>query len=179
MRDFPGFICFSSKTRRHSLRVLWLNIVFLLFQMLCSPVSSGQRRIKTHVLSGRRKGRPWRLCTSMANFPVSDVFTASDLLNYNAWMCSASSVWSSVCGRAEAYAGRAEITGATLTIHAVTQKDSGEYRCEVTASEDHVNLGEASVTLNVLGMMGNPCVCTYGHTSKAGNCSPHREAHQN
>lgn len=42
--------------------------------------------------------------------------------------------------------------GATLTIHAVTQKDSGEYRCEVTASEDHVNLGEASVTLNVLGM---------------------------
>lgn len=53
---------------------------------------------------------------------------------------------------AGAYAGRAKIDGATLTIHAVTQKDSGEYRCEVTASEDHVNLGEASVTLNVLGM---------------------------
>lgn len=53
------------------------------------------------------------------------------------------------------YAGRAKIEGATLTIHSVTQKDSGEYRCEVTASEDHVNLGEASVTLNVLGMMGN------------------------
>lgn len=50
--------------------------------------------------------------------------------------------------------------GATLTIHAVTQKDSGEYRCEVTASEDHVNLGEASVTLNVLGMMGDPGVHT-------------------
>ncbi|XP_035460288.1 junctional adhesion molecule 2b isoform X1 [Scophthalmus maximus] len=48
------------------------------------------------------------------------------------------------------YAGRAQMEGATLTIHAVTQKDSGEYRCEVTASEDHVNLGEASVTLNVL-----------------------------
>ncbi|XP_056907892.1 junctional adhesion molecule 2b [Takifugu flavidus] len=48
------------------------------------------------------------------------------------------------------YAGRAKIDGATLTIHAVTQKDSGEYRCEVTASQDHVNLGEASVTLNVL-----------------------------
>lgn len=48
--------------------------------------------------------------------------------------------------------------GATLTIHSVTQKDSGEYRCEVTASEDHVNLGEATVTLNVLGMMGNLCV---------------------
>uniref|UniRef100_A0A7N6BBZ0 Ig-like domain-containing protein n=1 Tax=Anabas testudineus TaxID=64144 RepID=A0A7N6BBZ0_ANATE len=48
------------------------------------------------------------------------------------------------------YAGRAKIEGATLTIHSVTQKDSGEYRCEVTASEDHVNLGEASVSLNVL-----------------------------
>ncbi|XP_071775849.2 junctional adhesion molecule 2b isoform X2 [Centroberyx gerrardi] len=48
------------------------------------------------------------------------------------------------------YAGRAKIEGATLTIHSVTQKDSGEYRCEVTASEDHVNLGETSVSLNVL-----------------------------
>ena len=49
------------------------------------------------------------------------------------------------------YAGRAKIEGATLTIHSVTQKDSGEYRCEVTATEDHVNLGEATVTLSVLG----------------------------
>ncbi|XP_028993754.1 junctional adhesion molecule 2b [Betta splendens] len=48
------------------------------------------------------------------------------------------------------YAGRATIEGATLTIHSVSQKDSGEYRCEVTASDDHVNLGEASVSLNVL-----------------------------
>ncbi|XP_015821650.1 junctional adhesion molecule 2b isoform X1 [Nothobranchius furzeri] len=48
------------------------------------------------------------------------------------------------------YAGRSKIEGATLTIHSVTQKDSGEYRCEVTASEDHVNLGEATVTLSVL-----------------------------
>ncbi|KAG7502937.1 junctional adhesion molecule B-like [Solea senegalensis] len=48
------------------------------------------------------------------------------------------------------YAERAKIEGATLTIHLVTQKDSGEYRCEVTASEDHVSLGEATVTLNVL-----------------------------
>ncbi|XP_068185448.1 junctional adhesion molecule 2b [Antennarius striatus] len=48
------------------------------------------------------------------------------------------------------YAGRAKIEGATLTIHSVTQRDSGEYRCEVTAGEDHVNLGEATVTLNVL-----------------------------
>lgn len=48
------------------------------------------------------------------------------------------------------YEGRAKIDGATLTIHSVSQKDSGEYRCEVTASQDHVNLGEAIVTLNVL-----------------------------
>ncbi|XP_076016615.1 junctional adhesion molecule 2b isoform X1 [Genypterus blacodes] len=48
------------------------------------------------------------------------------------------------------YAGRARIQGATLTIHSVTQRDSGEYRCEVTASQDHVSLGEATVTLNVL-----------------------------
>ena len=47
------------------------------------------------------------------------------------------------------------MNGATLTLHSVSQKDSGEYRCEVTASEDHVSLGEATVTLNVLGMMGN------------------------
>ena len=46
--------------------------------------------------------------------------------------------------------------GATLTFHSVSQKDSGEYRCEVTASEDHVSLGEATVTLNVLGMKGTP-----------------------
>ncbi|XP_068428706.1 junctional adhesion molecule 2b isoform X2 [Clinocottus analis] len=50
----------------------------------------------------------------------------------------------------DSYAGRADMDGATLTIHAVTQTDSGEYRCEVTASEDHVTLGEATVTLNVL-----------------------------
>uniref|UniRef100_A0A8C5GNN3 Junctional adhesion molecule B-like n=1 Tax=Gouania willdenowi TaxID=441366 RepID=A0A8C5GNN3_GOUWI len=45
---------------------------------------------------------------------------------------------------------RAKMDGATLTIHSVTLTDSGDYRCEVTASEDHVNLGEATVTLNVL-----------------------------
>lgn len=42
-----------------------------------------------------------------------------------------------------------------MTIHSVTQKDSGEYRCEVTASKDHVSLGEATVTLNVLGKTEN------------------------
>lgn len=50
--------------------------------------------------------------------------------------------------------------GATLTIHSVTQKDSGEYRCEVTAGEDHVNLGEAIVTLDVLGRKGTRASCT-------------------
>ncbi|KAF7656406.1 hypothetical protein LDENG_00041950, partial [Lucifuga dentata] len=48
------------------------------------------------------------------------------------------------------YARRAKIAGATLTIHSITQKDSGEYRCEVTAREDRVSLGETTVTLNVL-----------------------------
>ncbi|XP_077436421.1 junctional adhesion molecule 2b isoform X2 [Vanacampus margaritifer] len=47
------------------------------------------------------------------------------------------------------YAGRAKMEGAALTIHSVTQKDSGEYRCEVTAGDDHVSFGEATVTLDV------------------------------
>lgn len=55
------------------------------------------------------------------------------------------------------YAKRAEIAGATLTIHSVTQKDSGDYRCEVTASQDHVSLAETTVTLNVLGKTANLC----------------------
>lgn len=55
----------------------------------------------------------------------------------------------------DAYAKRAKIDGATVTIHSVTQKDSGEYRCEVTASQDHVSLAEAIITLNVLGKAGN------------------------
>ncbi|XP_053733373.1 junctional adhesion molecule 2b [Synchiropus splendidus] len=48
------------------------------------------------------------------------------------------------------YERRAKIDGGTLTLHAVTQKDSGEYRCEVTAIRDRNNLGEATVTLKVL-----------------------------
>ncbi|XP_077393146.1 junctional adhesion molecule 2A-like isoform X2 [Festucalex cinctus] len=47
------------------------------------------------------------------------------------------------------YAGRAKMEGATLTIHSVTQKDSGEFRCEVTAGDDHVSFGEATVALHV------------------------------
>lgn len=69
-------------------------------------------------------------------------------LCFDCFLCSSFSVFCTL----GSYAGRAKIEGATLTIHSVTQKDSGEYRCEVTASEDHVNLGEATVTLNVLGM---------------------------
>lgn len=57
----------------------------------------------------------------------------------------------------ESYAERAKIDGATLTIHSVTQKDSGEYRCEVTAIQDHVSLAETTVTLNVLGKTANLC----------------------
>ncbi|XP_055733595.1 junctional adhesion molecule 2A-like isoform X2 [Salvelinus fontinalis] len=48
------------------------------------------------------------------------------------------------------FAGRAKIEGATVTLHAVTQKDSGLYRCEVSAPADHTNLGEVNITLNVL-----------------------------
>ncbi|XP_041699593.2 junctional adhesion molecule 2A-like, partial [Coregonus clupeaformis] len=48
------------------------------------------------------------------------------------------------------FAGRAKIEGATVTLHAITQKDSGLYRCEVSAPADHTNLGEVNVTLNVL-----------------------------
>ncbi|KAM9327665.1 junctional adhesion molecule 2A [Pholidichthys leucotaenia] len=48
------------------------------------------------------------------------------------------------------YAGRATIEGATVTLRRVTQEDAGEYRCEITASQDLVNLGEANITLKVL-----------------------------
>ncbi|XP_046903013.1 junctional adhesion molecule 2b [Hypomesus transpacificus] len=48
------------------------------------------------------------------------------------------------------FAGRAHIDGATVTLHSVTQKDSGVYRCEVSAPLDKVILGEVNVSLNVL-----------------------------
>ncbi|XP_059896255.1 junctional adhesion molecule 2b isoform X1 [Gadus macrocephalus] len=69
------------------------------------------------------------------------------------------------------YAGRASMEGATLTIHSITQKDSGEYRCEVTASQDHVNLGETTVALNVLGRTIPPHVpsCEVPSTVFAGS----------
>lgn len=47
--------------------------------------------------------------------------------------------------------GRAKIEGATITLQKVTRKDAGEYRCEVSASADSVQLGEINITLNVLG----------------------------
>ncbi|XP_051567093.1 junctional adhesion molecule 2A-like isoform X1 [Myxocyprinus asiaticus] len=47
------------------------------------------------------------------------------------------------------FRGRASIDGATVTLRGVTQKDSGVYLCEVTARQDKIKLGEATVTLNV------------------------------
>ncbi|XP_062866529.1 junctional adhesion molecule 2A [Trichomycterus rosablanca] len=46
--------------------------------------------------------------------------------------------------------GRAKIEGATVTLRRVTLKDAGEYRCEVSASDDSVKLGETNITLTVL-----------------------------
>ncbi|KAK3530166.1 hypothetical protein QTP86_017742 [Hemibagrus guttatus] len=48
------------------------------------------------------------------------------------------------------FVGRAKIEGATITLQKVTLKDAGEYRCEVSASGDLVQLGETNVTLKVL-----------------------------
>ncbi|KAM6892798.1 junctional adhesion molecule 2A isoform 3-T4 [Lycodopsis pacificus] len=45
---------------------------------------------------------------------------------------------------------RATIDGATVTLKRVTQEDAGEYRCEISAPLDTVNLGETNVTLKVL-----------------------------
>lgn len=49
------------------------------------------------------------------------------------------------------FEGRATIEGATVTLQRVTQEDAGEYRCEISAPLDSVNLGETNVTLKVLG----------------------------
>ncbi|XP_024150218.1 junctional adhesion molecule 2a isoform X1 [Oryzias melastigma] len=54
------------------------------------------------------------------------------------------------------FEGRANITGATVTLHRVTQKDAGEYRCEISASLDDVKLGETNITLKVLVPPQNP-----------------------
>ncbi|KAL2087817.1 hypothetical protein ACEWY4_016645 [Coilia grayii] len=48
------------------------------------------------------------------------------------------------------FRGRATIKGATVTLEKVTQEDAGEYRCEVSAASDSVQLGEANITLIVL-----------------------------
>lgn len=39
-----------------------------------------------------------------------------------------------------------------MTLRSVTQEDAGDYRCEISASLDSVVLGEANVTLKVLGV---------------------------
>lgn len=48
------------------------------------------------------------------------------------------------------FEGRATIEGATVKLRRVTQDDAGEYRCEISAPQDVVNLGETNVTLSVL-----------------------------
>lgn len=48
------------------------------------------------------------------------------------------------------FEGRATINGATVRLQRVTQEDAGEYRCEISAPLDSVNLGETNVTLKVL-----------------------------
>lgn len=48
------------------------------------------------------------------------------------------------------FAGRATIEGATVRLKKVTQEDAGEYRCEISAPQDSVSLGETNVTLKVL-----------------------------
>lgn len=53
--------------------------------------------------------------------------------------------------------GRAKIEGATITLQKVTRKDAGEYRCEVSASGDTVQLGEINITLKVLGRKLHLC----------------------
>lgn len=48
------------------------------------------------------------------------------------------------------FEGRATIEGAVVKLERVTQEDAGEYRCEISAPLDGVNLGETNVTLKVL-----------------------------
>ncbi|XP_067116862.1 junctional adhesion molecule 2A isoform X1 [Osmerus mordax] len=48
------------------------------------------------------------------------------------------------------FAGRAEIEGATVTLRRVSQKDAGQYRCEISAPLDTLTLGETNITLKVL-----------------------------
>ena len=47
---------------------------------------------------------------------------------------------------------RAEMLNTGIRIRNVTRKDSGTYRCEISAkSEEGQRLGEATITLTVLG----------------------------
>ncbi|XP_010862873.1 junctional adhesion molecule 2a isoform X2 [Esox lucius] len=48
------------------------------------------------------------------------------------------------------FAGRASIDGATVTLFSVTREDAGEYRCEISAPQDTIQLGETDITLKVL-----------------------------
>lgn len=53
--------------------------------------------------------------------------------------------------------GRAKIEGASIRLQKVTRKDAGDYRCEVSASGDAVQLGEINITLKVLGRRLHLC----------------------
>ncbi|XP_066561888.1 junctional adhesion molecule 2A isoform X2 [Amia ocellicauda] len=50
----------------------------------------------------------------------------------------------------DSFRGRAEISGATVTLRRVTQQDAGMFRCEVSSGLDQVSLGETNITLRVL-----------------------------
>ncbi|XP_076159116.1 junctional adhesion molecule 2A [Alosa pseudoharengus] len=50
----------------------------------------------------------------------------------------------------KSFKGRAHMDGATIKLKRVTQEDAGEYRCEVSAATDTVQLGEANITIIVL-----------------------------
>lgn len=75
---------------RLKVQLLWIRglfccAVFLSVQMLCSPVSSGQRKIRTRESSGRWKERQWHLCTLITNLPVSDDNLYSIPLQSSRW----------------------------------------------------------------------------------------------
>lgn len=168
-------------------KILWsfdLPCLISLSQMLSCPVSSRRRKTPTLASSGRRMARRSHLFILRAVSEVWGLSLSLSLLHIISPVkpfCAAL-WWNSLLGlkilkvfslSTEAYASRAAIDGATVTLHSVTQKDTGVYRCEVTAKMDHVPLGEINVTLNVLGVLWGfwwdfttSLVCHYFFASK-------------